>query len=163
MGGITNVARFLAELATADGVRLAGLCDAGEERLVARGLERAGLASGPLDRAGLAALGFFVCDRDLEDELLRALGPERVEAVIAREGELASLRNLQQMPFHRNRTTAEHLHRFLGTRSGRKQRYAPLLAGALDADELPAPLRDLLAFASVPGSAEQGPRRHPEG
>ena len=45
----------------------------GEERAFAHGLERAGLGA-DLDRADMEALGFYVCDTDLEDELVRALG-----------------------------------------------------------------------------------------
>jgi hypothetical protein len=129
IGGATNIGRFVS---TYDGVRLAALCDFGERRLFTRYFEH----------------GLFVCDRDLEDELIRALGVERVERVIESEGELQSLRILQQMPFHRDRTTSEHLHRFIGSRAGRKHRYATLLASALGPDELPAPLRDLLAYVS---------------
>ena len=82
MGGVTNVARYVAELGPPGrGLRLAGLYDAGEERFVRGGLERAGLAPGP-GRAGLAALGFHCCERDLEDELIRALGVDRVLAVV---------------------------------------------------------------------------------
>ncbi|MCE9620972.1 MAG: hypothetical protein K8R99_01355 [Actinomycetia bacterium] len=134
IGGATNIGRFVR---TYDSVRLAALCDVGERRLFARHFEQ----------------GLFVCERDLEDELIRALGVERVEKVIESEGELQSLRTLQQMPFHRDRTTSEHLHRFIGSRSGRKQRYGALLASALAADELPRPLRDLLAYVGQPSSA----------
>ena len=136
MGGATNIGHYL-ELFGPRGrdVRLTGLCDQGEESLFRRNLERAGITPHP---------GFFVCVRDLEDELIRALGPERVEAVIEREGDLASLRRLQQMPFHRNRSPLDHLHRFLGVRSGRKYRYAPLLVSELEASEVPRPLVDLL-------------------
>lgn len=151
MGGATNIARFL-ELFGPRGrdARLAGLCDLGEEAWFARSLERAGLA----DRADrderdvLESRGFFVCTRDLEDELIRALGVQRVEAIIEREGELASLRRLQQMPFHRHRTTEEHLHRFMGSRSGRKHRYATLLASELDVAAMPRPLLGLLGYVS---------------
>jgi hypothetical protein len=55
------------------GVKLAGLCDAAEERHFQRALERAGFGSN-LGRADLEALGFYVCDADLEDELVRSLG-----------------------------------------------------------------------------------------
>ncbi len=59
-------------------LRLAGLYDAGEEHAVRRALEGVGL--GPArTRADLERLGFFVCERDLEDELIRALGAARVE------------------------------------------------------------------------------------
>jgi len=145
MGGATNIGHFLEMFGPCGrNARLAGLCDLGEEALFARSLERAGLAN-RVDRDRMESLGFFVCTRDLEDELIRALGPQHVEAIIEREGELVSLRRLQQMPFHRNRATDEHLHRFMGVRSGRKYRYAPLLASALDVLAMPRPLLGLLA------------------
>ena len=82
MGGATNVARYVAELGPAGrGLRLTGLYDAGEERFVRGGLERGGLGPAP-GREGLAALGFPCCERDLEDELIRALGVERMLAVV---------------------------------------------------------------------------------
>src|SRR4051812_43035561 len=73
MGGITNIGRYVTELGPrGERLRLAGLYDAGEERFVRRGLELGGFSPGP-GREGLAALGFHRCDRDLEDELIRAL------------------------------------------------------------------------------------------
>ena len=45
--------------------------DAPEERFVVRALRREGYDVA--DRLDLAGLGFVVCDRDLEDELIRAL------------------------------------------------------------------------------------------
>ena len=82
MGGATNIARYVAELGPAGrGLRLTGLYDAGEERFVRGGLERGGLGPAP-GREGLAALGFHGCQRDLEDELIRALGVERMLAVV---------------------------------------------------------------------------------
>ena len=77
-------------------------------------------------------------------ELIRALGIAGVIRVIAAEGELASLRLLQQQPAQRNRTPADQLHRFLGVRSGRKARYAWLLARALEPDQVPRPLARLV-------------------
>jgi hypothetical protein len=85
-----------------------------------------------------------VCDRDLEDELIRALGGAAVEAIIDQAGDLASLRRLQQMPAHRDRPHDHQLHRFMGVRSARKYRYARPLAEALPTDDIPRPLRDLL-------------------
>lgn len=145
MGGATNIAHFLDLFGPAGtDLRLAGLCDAGQERGFRRGLERAGLGSG-LTRTDMARLGFFVCDLDLEDELIRALGAAAVEQVIAEQGELASLRILQNQPAQRARTREQHLHRFLGTRSGRKIHYAGLLVEALDPIRVPPPLEGLLA------------------
>jgi hypothetical protein len=123
MGGATNVRNFAARHPDA-----LGLCDAGEERFFARVLER-----------------WFVCDPDLEGELIRALGVEGVEAVIAQQGELASFRRLQQMPDQRPRTPEQHLARFFGGRSGNKARYAPLLLAALPDERVPEVLRELVA------------------
>jgi hypothetical protein len=147
MGGATNIARYVAELGPAGrGLRLTGLYDAAEERFVRRGLERAGLAPAP-GPAGLAALGFHCCDRDLEDELIRALGVAAVLAVVEAQGDLAHLRGLQQQPAQRDRRPEDQLHRFFGSGSGRKIRYGRLLVEALDEDEVPAPLTAVLADA----------------
>src|ERR1700722_8261844 len=74
IGGAQSIGRFI-ELAAsrATGVRLAGLCDAGEEKHFRRALERAGLGT-DLTRAGMERLGFYVCEPDLEVELIRSLG-----------------------------------------------------------------------------------------
>jgi hypothetical protein len=90
-------------------------------------------------------LGFYVCVTDLEDELIRAAGTVTVERIIQAQGELRSFRIFQQQPAQRQRSTAEQLHRFLGTRSGRKSQYARLLAAALDPARIPRPLDRVLA------------------
>jgi hypothetical protein len=114
---------------------LAGLCDAREEQAFRRALAWAGVEPD----------GFAVCDADLEDELIRALGAEAVEAVIAAQGELASFRTLQQQPAQRGWAVDRQLRRFMGSRSGRKARYAPLLVAALDLARVPRPLQHVLA------------------
>ena len=90
-------------------------------------------------------LGFFVCVRDLEDELIRALGAAAVEDVVAAQGELRSFRTLQKQPAQRDWTTEAQLRRFLGTHSGRKARYAEALVQALDLERVPRPLDLVLA------------------
>lgn len=127
MGGATNVRRFAREHPGA-----IGLCDAAEERFFAR------LDEHPLER-------WFVCDPDLEGELVRALGVDGVEAVLAEQGELASFRRLQQMPDQRGRKVEQQLTRFFGGRSGNKVRYAPLLLAALPDEQVPPVLRKLVA------------------
>jgi hypothetical protein len=145
MGGARNIGRYLERYGPRGlGLGRAGLCDAGEEDDVRRGLERAGLGV-DLGRAGLEAAGFYVCVADLEDELIRGLGAAAVERVIEAEGELGSFRTLQRQPAQRGRSHQEQLRRFMGTRGGRKLRYARLLAGALDPDGVPRPLDQLLA------------------
>jgi hypothetical protein len=94
----------------------------------------------------MEALGFFVCVADLEDELIRALGVETVERVIDDQGELGSFRTLQYQPAQRGRATEAQLRRFMGTRSGRKIRYARLLVDALDLTQAPRPLNGLIAY-----------------
>ena len=126
------------------GLRLAGLCDAGEERHFARALEAAGLGDG-LTRADMEALGFYVCEVDLEDELIRVLGTARVEAIVEREGELASFRTLQKQPEWRGRATHDQLRRFMGSGGRRKIRYASLLVDAVDLARVPRPLDGVLA------------------
>jgi hypothetical protein len=125
------------------GIDLAGLCDIGEERHFIRGLERMGLG-GALTRAGLQQLGFFVCDNDLEDELIRCLGIDAVQRVIEEQGDLRSLRILQQQPAQRGWTVDQHLRRFMGSIGGRKARYASALIAALGDNPAPRPLELLV-------------------
>jgi hypothetical protein len=145
IGGAGNVRGFL-DLFGPQGldVRLAGLCDAGEEDDFRRGLERAGLGSN-LSRADRESLGFYVCVADLEDELIRCLGATSVEQVVDAQGELGSFRTLQKQPAQRGRSREEQLRRFMGTRGGRKIRYARLLVDALDLTKVPRPLDGVLA------------------
>jgi hypothetical protein len=147
MGGATNIGHFLDVFGPRGlGVRLAGLCDAAEEGYFRRALERAGLGSG-LSRAGMEALGFYVCVADLEDELIRALGAGRVEQIIQAQGEIRSFRIFQRQPAQQGQSPERQLHRFMGTRSGRKSQYARLLAGALDLARIPWPLDRVLEHA----------------
>src|SRR5947209_896421 len=96
MGGAHAIGRFLTRFGPqGENLKIAGLYDVGEERVVRRGLLRTGLHVGvPLTRPDMEELGFYVCIVDLEDELIRALGPAAVEAVIASQGELGSFRTL---------------------------------------------------------------------
>ncbi len=125
-------------------VRLAGLCDAGEERDFRRGLERAGLGS-DLTRAEMEGLGFYVCDVDLEDELIRALGADAVEQIAEAQGDLGAFRTLQKQPAWRGRPREEQLRRWMGSGGRRKIRYARLLVEAIDLTEMPRPLNLVLA------------------
>lgn len=145
MGGATTIGQFLVHLGPQrPDLKLAGLCDAGEEHDFRRALERAGFGSN-LDREEMEQLGFFVCVHDLEDELIRALGPPTVEDLIEEAGELPSFRRFQAQPAQRERPIEAQLRRFMGTRSGRKIRYASLLVEALDSERVPRPLERLLA------------------
>jgi hypothetical protein len=145
MGGSKNIGSFLERYGPhGRDLVLAGLCDLAEEVDFSRGLERAGLGSN-LTRADMERLGFFVCDVDLEDELIRSLGPAEVERIIEGQGELESLRTFRKQPAQQGRTEEQRLRRFMGTRSGRKARYARLLVAALDLTHVPRPLDGVLA------------------
>jgi predicted ATP-dependent endonuclease of OLD family len=145
MGGATNIRTFVDELGPhGRDLRLAGLCDAGEEGDFKRALERAGLGTN-LTREGMEQLGFYVCEADLEDELIRALGAAKVEHVIEAQGDLESFRSFQKQPAWRGRPVERQLRRFLGTHSGRKIQSAALLVDALDLTKAPRPLDGVLA------------------
>jgi len=125
IGGAQAVRRAAAQH---EGERLVGLCDAGEERWFRRVLGDA----------------TYVCDEDLEDELIRALGAERVQDVVAAQGELETFRSFQNQVYWRGRPIERQLRRWLQN-GGRYLRYPPLLVEAMELDEIPRPLGGVLA------------------
>jgi hypothetical protein len=125
LGGAYAVGNYVRTAST--DAELVGLCDAREEKIFRRVLEQV-----------------HVCTPDLEGELMRALGSERVEQIIDAEGELASFLTLQKQPAQRGQPLEAQLSRFLGGRSGNKERYARRFAEALDLDRVPAPLDAVL-------------------
>jgi len=144
MGGVTNIGRFLRVLGPQGlDMSLGGLCDAGDEGVFRRYLETASIGSG-LTRDRLETLGFYVCVRDLEDELIRALGTDATQQLIADEGEAAIFRTFQNQPFQRGRTIEQQLHRFIGTLGGRKERYARAFIEHLALDAVPQPIEQVL-------------------
>lgn len=129
MGGATNVAKHVRRYGAAGaGLDLVGLCDAGEVVHFERALDPADV---------------FVCTNDLEDELLRELGPDQMVAFIESQGELKTFRTFQKQPAQRDRLLGDHLHRFPGIRAGRKIRYAGEIARILSPHRVPAPLQAL--------------------
>ncbi|MFE4860246.1 TOPRIM nucleotidyl transferase/hydrolase domain-containing protein [Streptomyces sp. NPDC056670] len=136
MGGAMSVGRYAGLLGPPGlGLRLTGLCDGREQRYYERALRRA-RAPRP---------GFFVCEADLEDELIRALGTARVEEIIAAAGDLRAWETFLHQPAQLGRPRRPQLRRFLGTKKGRKIRYGRLLAESLDPANVPAPLDALFA------------------
>ncbi|MGL5861426.1 MAG: TOPRIM nucleotidyl transferase/hydrolase domain-containing protein, partial [Phycicoccus sp.] len=141
MRGVTNVGRHLTE-ARVSGIRVLGLCDAGEARVVVAALQRTGATiDGPDD---LASAGFRVCRRDLEDELLRAATPERALTALGEHGLAERFATFAQQPAWAGHPLADQLRRFAGAGSGRKMLVAEALAGLLDAGSTPHPLAALL-------------------
>lgn len=132
VGGASGARRAVSGLSDPSVI---GLVDANERAQFERVIERV-----------------FVCDPDLEGELVRALGVDAVEDVIAAQGELPSFRRLQNQPAQRGQAVETQLARFFGGRSGNKTRYARLLASAIPLHRVPAPLAELIR-AAVPRPA----------
>jgi hypothetical protein len=125
IGGAQAIRRASAQY---EGERVAGLCDVGEERWFRRVLGDA----------------TYVCAKDLEDELIRALGADRVQEVVAARGELDTFRNFQNQVFWRGRPVELQLRRWLQN-GGRQHRYPPHLILAMEPEEIPRPLVEVLA------------------
>jgi OLD-like protein len=149
IGGAHAIGRCLRDLP--DGVRSAGLCDLGEVAPFGRALERAGVVPAT-SREELEALGYFVCEPDLEGELIRALGAPGVETVLESTGKLTAFRTFQKQPQWQGRPVEDQLRRFFGSSAG-KIRHAPLLVEALDLENVPRPLASLLAHVGESGLA----------
>lgn len=149
IGGAGAFASYLTQFGPlGQDLPLAGLADLDEEHTVRRALVAAGL--GPARTRGeMADVGFFLCDRNLGEELIRACGVERALAIVEAQGELASFERLCAQPPWRDRPAGEQLRRFLKSKSGRDLRYAHLLTEAAPDDRMPAALLDVLA-AAVP-------------
>lgn len=140
VGGAHAATPFLREFGPRGaGLTLTGLYDAGEEDAIRRAVTAADLGM-PQSRSDLAVLGFHVCEEDLEDELIRAAGTERVEALFESQADLSAFRSLQRQPAWRGAPVEKQMRRFLGAGSGRKLRYAQLLVEAIAFPRLPFPL-----------------------
>ncbi|HKR67149.1 MAG TPA: TOPRIM nucleotidyl transferase/hydrolase domain-containing protein [Thermoanaerobaculia bacterium] len=129
VGGAHALQRALRDIETR---RIAGLYDRGEEVAVFRAL----------DRAGLSREGFFGCDPDLEGELVRALGTDRMLQLIEERRHLTTFRTYQRQPEKRALALEAQLHGWL---HNWKVRYAAALVEALDLDRVPPPLDAVLA------------------
>ncbi len=144
MGGAHGVRRFLDRYGPdGAGLRVVGLYDAAEEDIFRRALTDADYGS-PRDRTDLEALGFFVCDADLEAELIRAAGRSSIEVLLESQGDLGSFQTLQKQAEWRDREFTAQVRRYLGAGARRKSRYARLLIESLDVADAPRPLRKVL-------------------
>jgi hypothetical protein len=121
IGGAHAIRRFVVELGSDVAVR--GLCDESEQRLFQQVLD-----------------DVYVCVPDLEGELIRSLGVERMLEIVDRD----AFATMQRQPAQRGRPIELQLHRWLRSASSRYHRYLPVLVDALDLDRLPAPLAGVL-------------------
>ncbi len=142
MQGVTNVRAHLERLRFQEPeTEVLGMCDASGSGFVMRALEEGG--AWLQDASDLPTYGFVVCEADLEDELLRALGPDRAIAAIEGIGLAAKLTHFRQEAAWQDRPVMEQLHRFAGAGSGRKEAVDAALAAALTPEDVPEPLRML--------------------
>ncbi|WP_102193447.1 TOPRIM nucleotidyl transferase/hydrolase domain-containing protein [Microbacterium aurantiacum] len=142
LGGITNLRRRLVGLRSGPiPTRVLGLYDGAERGYVVRVLADSGMLDTVLDPA---AAGFFGCERDLEEEVIVAAGPDLVRNTLAARGELTRFEMFQGQPAQRARTVEAQLHRFAGTAAGRKARFAADIVDALPIERMPRPLVALL-------------------
>jgi hypothetical protein len=121
IGGAHAIRRFVAELGSHVAVR--GLCDENEQHLFRRVLD-----------------DVYVCVPDLEGELIRAIGLERVLAIV----DAGAFAKMRRQPAHRETPVEKALHRWLRSSSSRFHRYLPVLTEAVDLDRIPAPLLGVL-------------------
>ena len=144
VGGAHAITRYLIRFGPqGEGLAVTGLCDAGEEDVVRRALTRTGFGH-PQNRAEMEDLGFFVCVRDLEDELIRASGRQSIETLLEAQGDLPAFQTLQQQPEWRQRGFDAQFHRWLRAGARRSLRYARLLVDSLDSAQIPRPLEALM-------------------
>ena len=88
-------------------LKLAGLCDAQEESKWAQALESHGMGS-KLNRAAMASIGFAVCDGDLEEVLIAAVGENATFAIIDAQSDTADFKSFAQQPIHRTKSGPQH-------------------------------------------------------
>ena len=145
VGGAQAVMKFMRAFGPpGDNLFMAGLYDADAADTVRVSLTKAGVGK-PGNESDMAALGFHVCVKDLEDELIRAVSPERVVDVVESQGELRAFRTFQRQPEWRGESAADQLHRSIGSKARRSLRYARLLVEVMDLDHAPRPLVSVLA------------------
>jgi len=138
MGGAGNAGRFIAERSAA-GRRVGGLYDEAEERFFARALNRQ-------EGEDLSRQGFFACRRDLEDELVRAVGVTEVTALLEQKNDLGGFRSFQNQDAHSGDEALEQLRRFISANGARKRTYAAAMAEVVPLEALPEPLDGLLTW-----------------
>lgn len=145
LGGITNLRGKLRSLQADGRPAVLGLYGGAEERYVRGVLRDVGLIDD--GTADLRTVGFFGCERDLEDEVIRAAGEQIILETLAVRGELTRFRVFQGQPAQRERSIEQQLHRFAGTAAGRKARFAADVIDAVPLERMPRPLTELLDAA----------------
>lgn len=149
IGGAHAINGFLTDLLRKNPeVKIAGLCDEGEEGVFRAALERAGYGSN-LSRSDLERLGFFTCNVDLEDELIRAAGTSAFARLTEAAGDARAWYTFQRQPAWQGQDTHQQFRRFVRSVSERNGRYIRAIVEMLEPSRLPRPLRLLLAYVTA--------------
>jgi len=122
------------------GLEVLGLCDEDREANWTKELQKAGIPA--TDRASMAANGFFVAVKDLEDEFIQVLGISAVMAAISAHGEAATFAQFAQQPKYKPMAPAERLRVFLHNDA---VRWAIALTDALNLSHIPGSLSAIIS------------------
>jgi hypothetical protein len=140
LDGAASLTTFL-QIMGPQGLQLAvgGICDADYEADWCSYLCAAGIPA--TNRAELNALGFYVSDPDLEDELVAALGTTATQLVFANEGATERFQRYSRQPAHQDKSLHEQIRGFAQTK---KAYWTPRLAAAVTAANLPTSIKGVL-------------------
>jgi energy-coupling factor transporter ATP-binding protein EcfA2 len=140
LDGAASLTTFLQIMGPAGlDLKIGGICDADYEADWCTYLSDAGIPVS--SRADLKARGFYVSDRDLEDELITALGTADTQAVFDGAGATATLGRYVGQPANQGMSLHDQLRGFAKTK---KATWTPRLAEAVTATNVPASIKDLL-------------------
>ena len=150
IGGVTNLGAFIQVLGpcrgSASGWPVCAMPPRWHYARRALRTGRPGRQTSP--SAGLEARGFFVCDADLEDELIRALGTPACRGRSSRRRASSTrFAGSRGSPPNGDAVLNAQLRRFLGTRARRKVRYGSLLIDAMALAHVPRALGLVIAHA----------------
>jgi len=140
LDGAASLTTFL-QIMGPQGLKLAvgGICDADYEVDWCNYLTAAGLPAS--NRHGLNALGFYVSDLDLEDELIAALGTTAAQVVFANDGATQRFQHYTGQAAHQGKSLHEQIRGFVQTK---KAYWTPRLAAAVTEASVPPSIKDLL-------------------
>ncbi len=141
IGGAHGVATVVKRFAGQSELTVLGLCDRNEFSLFERAFD-----ADP-DRS---VDDVFVCDPDLEHELIGSVTPAELEAVLADHDDLGRFRKLQAQAAWIDRPFEQQMHRWLRAHARRPARYARIIIDHSGSGSAPAVLSRLVNESPPP-------------
>ena len=117
VGGAHAIARYLRRFGPGGARASHAACVMPGRRTSSGGASRPPVSARPRSRADLERMGFHVCVRDLQEELIRAASAALAEELLGAQGDLGSFRTMQRQPAWRGKPREAQLRRFLGAGS----------------------------------------------